>query len=86
MGSTLSTAGSIGEGATAGVLGAIAATPGFSVLPTGDSPEIGGLANDGVLGISASLLTMGGDCLEIPRRLSWALFHDSAISSDVRGT
>ncbi len=66
---TLSTAGSIGKGATVGILGVLAAATGFSALPAGDSPEIEGLAN-GVLGVSASLLTVGGDCLEIPRRLS----------------
>ncbi len=86
IGGTLSTAGSIGKGATAGILGALAAATSFSALPTGDSPEIGGLTNDGILCVLAGLLTVGGDCIEIPHHLSRALLHDSAISSDVHGT
>ncbi len=49
----LSTDDLIGEGATAGILGALAAATGFSALPTGDSLEIGGLVN-GVLSFLAA--------------------------------
>ncbi len=50
MVSVLSTDDLIGEGTTAGVLGALAAATSFSALPHGDSLEIGGLTNS-VLGV-----------------------------------
>ncbi len=35
----------MGEGTAVGVLGVLAAATSSSALPTGDSPEIGGLTN-----------------------------------------
>ncbi len=82
MVSAQSTADSTGEAATVGVPGGLAAATGFSALPTGDSLEIGALAN-GILDISAGLFTMGGNVFVgyiIPCHLSRALFCATSFS------